>query len=138
MFFLFLNKTLRYNNLKSKTAMNVKISVFVNCVEAIIYLLLYDLHDCTFNALIFTVPISGEEKKITEVFIFTLLCGASKDFMIALKVWFKLIFILRQLSEIYCVGKVKSKSGITFFFLFNLTKSKLYEGSRDFRNYVKD
>ena len=66
--------------------MNVKISVFVNCVEAIIYLLLYDLHDCTFNALIFTVPISGEEKKITEVFIFTLLCGASKDFMKALKV----------------------------------------------------
>ena len=29
--------------------MNAKISVFVICVEAIIYLLLYDLHDCTFN-----------------------------------------------------------------------------------------
>ena len=30
--------------------MNAKISVFVICVEAIIYLLLYNLHDCTFNS----------------------------------------------------------------------------------------
>ena len=30
--------------------MNAKISVFVICVEATIYLLLYDLHDCTFKA----------------------------------------------------------------------------------------
>ena len=29
--------------------MNVKISVFVISVEAIIYLLLYNLHDCTFK-----------------------------------------------------------------------------------------
>ena len=29
--------------------MNVKISVFVICVKAIIYLLLYNLHDCTFK-----------------------------------------------------------------------------------------
>ena len=29
--------------------MDAKISVFVICVEAIIYLLLYNLHDCTFN-----------------------------------------------------------------------------------------
>ena len=29
--------------------MNAKISVFVICVEAIIYSLLYDLHDCTFK-----------------------------------------------------------------------------------------
>ena len=29
--------------------MNAKISVFVVCVAAIIYLLLYNLHDCTFN-----------------------------------------------------------------------------------------
>ena len=27
--------------------MNAKTSVFVTCVKAIIYLLLYDLHDCT-------------------------------------------------------------------------------------------
>ena len=31
--------------------MNAKISVFVNCVKAIIYLLLYGLHDCTFKNL---------------------------------------------------------------------------------------
>ena len=30
-------------------AMNAKVSVFVICVEAIIYLLVYNLHDCTFN-----------------------------------------------------------------------------------------
>ena len=29
--------------------MNAKISVFVIYVEAIIYFLLYNLHDCTFN-----------------------------------------------------------------------------------------
>ena len=29
--------------------MNAKISVFLICVKAIIYLLLYNLHDCTFN-----------------------------------------------------------------------------------------
>ena len=49
MYFLFVNKTLRLNNLKTKTDVNAKISVFVICVAAIIYLLLYNLHDCTFN-----------------------------------------------------------------------------------------
>ena len=29
--------------------MNAKISVFVICVEAIMYALLYNLHDCTFK-----------------------------------------------------------------------------------------
>ena len=29
--------------------MNAKISVFVICVEAIVYLLLFDLYDCTFK-----------------------------------------------------------------------------------------
>ena len=29
--------------------MNAKISVFVVCVEFILYLLLYNLHDCTFK-----------------------------------------------------------------------------------------
>ena len=31
--------------------MNVKTSVFVICVKTIIYLLLYNLHDCTFNVI---------------------------------------------------------------------------------------
>ena len=42
-----MNKILQLKNLKTKTAKNAKISVFVVCVEAIIYLLLHDLHDCT-------------------------------------------------------------------------------------------
>ena len=37
---LFVNQTLRLNNFKTRTDMNAKISVFVICVEAIIYLLL--------------------------------------------------------------------------------------------------
>ena len=49
MSFQFINKTLRLNNLKTRTAMNAKISVFVICVEAIIYLFLNNLHDCTFH-----------------------------------------------------------------------------------------
>ena len=36
--------------------MNKKISVFVICVKAIIYLLLYNLHDCTFKGRILDIP----------------------------------------------------------------------------------
>ena len=45
--FLFINKTLRLNNLKTRTDMNAKISVFIICVGTIINFLLYDLDDCT-------------------------------------------------------------------------------------------
>ena len=48
-FFLFINKALRLNNLKTRTAMNVKFSVFVICVEQIIYLLLHKMDACTFK-----------------------------------------------------------------------------------------
>ena len=56
MSFLLINKSLRLNNLKTRTTMNVKISVFVICVKAIIYLLLYNLHDCTFKVRILDIP----------------------------------------------------------------------------------
>ena len=46
MSFPFIDKTLRLINLKTRRAMNVKTSVSVICVEAIIHLLLYNLHDC--------------------------------------------------------------------------------------------
>ena len=49
---MFINKTLRLNNLKTRTAMNAKISVFVFCADKIIYLLLCNLHDCAFNMLL--------------------------------------------------------------------------------------
>ena len=49
MSFLVINKTL-----KTRTATNAKISVLVTCIEAIIYLLLYTLHDCPFKNKIFT------------------------------------------------------------------------------------
>ena len=44
-----LNKISRLNNVKTRTAMNAKISVLVIYVETIIYLLLYNLHDCAFK-----------------------------------------------------------------------------------------
>ena len=47
------NLWLKY--LKARTAMNAKTSLFVICIEAIIYLLLYNLYDCTFNS--FTCPL---------------------------------------------------------------------------------
>ena len=37
--------------------MNAKTSVFVICVEAIVFLLLYNLHDSTFNSLEFNIII---------------------------------------------------------------------------------
>ena len=49
MYFLFTNKTFRFNNLKTRIALNAKISVIVICVEVMIFLFLYNLHDCTFN-----------------------------------------------------------------------------------------
>ena len=33
----------------TRTAINAEISVFVICVDAIIYFILYNLDDCTFN-----------------------------------------------------------------------------------------
>ena len=36
--------------------MDWKLSVFVICVEAIVYLLLYNLHDCTFKSEIKIIP----------------------------------------------------------------------------------
>ena len=47
--FSFINKTLWLNNLKIRRAANATMSVFVVCVEAVIYWLLYNLHGCTFN-----------------------------------------------------------------------------------------
>ena len=49
MSFLLINKTSRLNNLKTRAARDMRVSVFVICVEAIVYLLSYNLHDCTFN-----------------------------------------------------------------------------------------
>ena len=52
MSFLFISKTLGLDNLKTRTVMNAKISMFVICVEAMIYSLLYNFHDCTFKIFI--------------------------------------------------------------------------------------
>ena len=47
MVFFVYNKTLGLSNLKTRTAMNAEISVFVVCVEAIRYLSLHNWHNCT-------------------------------------------------------------------------------------------
>ena len=48
--FLFTNKSLKHNNIKTRTAMSARISVFVICIEAIIYFLLCKFHHCTFKS----------------------------------------------------------------------------------------
>ena len=44
-----MSKSFRLNNLKTRTAKIAEISVFVIFIETVIYLLLYNLHGCTFN-----------------------------------------------------------------------------------------
>ena len=49
---LFCLWTKLYNSIRTtKTTINAKISVFVICVESIIYSFLYNLHECTFKML---------------------------------------------------------------------------------------
>ena len=48
---MFISKTLRLVNLKTRADINAKISVIAIYVEAIVYLLPYNLHDCTFKLL---------------------------------------------------------------------------------------
>ena len=47
--FLFINKSLRLSNIKIRTAVNAKISVFVIGVKTINYLLWYNLRDYIFK-----------------------------------------------------------------------------------------
>ena len=58
--FLVINKTLRRNNLKTRTVTNAKMSVLVICVETIIYLFLYKLHDCTYKYKCITLKIAKD------------------------------------------------------------------------------
>ena len=46
---------------------------------------------CGFNRFLLTLPVPtpDEEKKLSEIFIFTLLCGVSKGFIKALKAFIK-------------------------------------------------
>ena len=48
---MFISKTLRLVKLKTRADINAKISVLAIYVEAIVYLLPYNLHDCTFKLL---------------------------------------------------------------------------------------
>ena len=65
--FLFINKPLWLYNLQTKTIINTEISVFVICVKATMYLLLYNLHDCTFKC--FEVWIAIWMDTITNIFL---------------------------------------------------------------------
>ena len=51
--------------------MDAKISVFVICVEAIIYLLLYKLHECTFKLhSVPSVPVLCHSESILIYFVY--------------------------------------------------------------------
>ena len=68
---MFINKTLRLDNFKTRTVMNAKISVFLIFIEAIVLLLLHNLHDCTFKGkcrkLLTFFLISGHLRNIKEL-----------------------------------------------------------------------
>ena len=66
--------------------------------------------------LIYPVAIPDKEKKITSIFIFTLLCGASKVFIKALKAFIK-PFEVPQRS-------VKIKILINFYFNINFLNAQ--------------
>ena len=60
-------KPFQPNNLKTKKSMNMQTSVFVICVEGIMYLLLYSLIDCTFKiSSIFEVLFPAKRKCILD------------------------------------------------------------------------
>ena len=64
----------------------------------------------------YPVPIPDKEKKLTSIFIFTLLCGASKGFMKALKAFIK-PFEVPQRS-------VKIKILVNFYFNINFLNAQ--------------
>ena len=57
--------------------MNVKISVLVLCVEALTYLLLHNLHDCTFKESSF-LNLKKKKKKCKKCFFFKNIKETSK------------------------------------------------------------
>ena len=62
------NKALRINNLKTRTAMNLKISVLVISIEAILHLLLYNLHDCVFNTALNTLYLLAHFRLMLSIY----------------------------------------------------------------------
>ena len=70
--FPFKNKTFRLNNLKTTTAVNAKIPVFVICVEVIIQSLLFNFHDRTFKI---KYHRSNEDLLHREFVLFVIDCG---------------------------------------------------------------
>ena len=77
--------------------MNAKISVFVICVEAIIYLLLYNLHDCTFKG-------SSTERLYQELGLESL---QNRQWFKKLSVFYK---IVKEKSPKYLYDLISSKN----------------------------
>ena len=101
MLFLFIDKTLWLNNLKTRTALNAEISVFAICDEAIIYLWLYNLHDCTFNALLKNFDLACFQNSFQWIFLIIIILNKEISFYILYypiicKPKIKSLIILRQ------------------------------------------
>ena len=86
------------NNLKTRAAMNAKISMFVICVQVITYLLIYNLHDCTFNCFYFV----KNDLNIRHCFLCCFFCDkfiSSTTFLYLVKIlivlilWVKAFFL---------------------------------------------
>ena len=86
--------------------MNMKISVFVTCVEAIIYLLLYNLHDCTLKK-------DNEQNIIWNYFDPFLKCLKCFSSSLAFRICIVLTFYFKNYSLFGPIWTKRTISGVT-------------------------
>ena len=124
MSFLFINKILRLNNLKTRIARDPKISVFIICVEAIIYLLLYNLYDCTFKTILTISKINYNRKfswvitsaRLYQKYIVKIVLFITYDpwqIYLLLMIYGRYIFYLWSMTDI----SFTSSKGLTGFWM---------------------
>ena len=92
----------------TKNRLDNKIFLWNLSIRVLLFTVFFILVNIKNHALTLPVPITGEERKLTWIFIFTILCSAPKCFMKALKA-FKKSFEALQIS-------VKIKIYINFYF----------------------
>ena len=132
MSFLFVNKTLRLNIFKIRAAINLEISVFVICAEAIIYLLLFNLHDFTFKNRFLRNYLYPSV--LTKIFLFKL--WQQEDLKRAKKLYFMYYFpvviiffstgLCKPPFSTYDFGKTSLLSFCVLVFEFNIFSKTYY------------
>ena len=105
--------------------MNVKISVFVICVEAIIYLSSCNLHDCTFKNKNCCFPDQGNVG-LTPTNLFK----ENLSYSLIFKAYFKKIFAAAKASLVFIKNRCRSNRSQMFFKIGALTNFAIFKGKR--------